>query len=142
MRRVLGRVAVVAVAVVAACERPIPLGDEEECVFNDDCIAGLLCAGGRCRTVCRDDRDCTGGWRCRVVGEPTRRACLPPDDLGYCRYDSDCGEPLLCAAGRCVPQATVREDCAGHHPGLVAVPSDGGFVCRWPADLTDAGRAP
>ncbi|MBL8683835.1 MAG: hypothetical protein JNK05_31975 [Myxococcales bacterium] len=128
-----------AAAGLFSCVAPPRVASAEECVFSDDCQTGLICAGQKCRAVCRDDRDCSSGWRCRSSAEPTKRVCLPPEELGYCRFSSDCGPPLLCSAGRCIVQARTPEDCVNYDPNLVAVPSGSGFECRWRDDLADAG---
>ncbi|MBK6532846.1 MAG: hypothetical protein IPN17_02640 [Deltaproteobacteria bacterium] len=87
-------------ALSASCTSPLR-GASEECLFNGDCREGLLCAGRRCRVVCRDGRDCAGATRCASAGDG-RLACLPPDEPPYCRRASECAEAEVCLRGRCV----------------------------------------
>jgi hypothetical protein len=87
----------------------------EDCLFNGDCEAPLVCAGRRCRAACRDDRDCVNGWRCRPAGQATLRVCLPPDEHGYCAGVRDCDAPAVCGVtGRCGSQCAADYDCALH----------------------------
>jgi len=130
------------VTIASACVAP-RTGASQECIFNDDCPSGQLCAGTLCRAICRDDRDCSGGFLCRPSATPTKRACLPPDDFGYCVHSSDCGPPWLCSLGRCVPQARAPEDCATYDVRLRPVSTAMGIVCLWPEDQpgdSDASR--
>ena len=52
-RRAWGLVAMFA---LAACTSRV--GQDEQCSFNDDCEAPLVCSAARCRLQCRSDRDC------------------------------------------------------------------------------------
>ena len=88
-------------------------GLQEDCLFNGDCAAPLVCAARRCRAPCRDDRDCTNGWRClpgapRTCGEqacppPARRVCVEPGGPAVCFDDRDCdGAEQVCGNdGQC-----------------------------------------
>lgn len=85
-------------ATFAAGQRqPLPA----QCTFNSDCADPLVCAGGYCRSQCRDDRDCYNGWVCR---EPNVRyktpqsaapairggnynRCVPPDSSNDVEVD-------------------------------------------------------
>ncbi len=111
-----------------------PAGLGDECLFNGDCAAPLVCAGRRCRAPCRDDRDCVNGWRCLSAGDGARRVCLPPDDRGYCALSGDCPQPFVCGAdGRCGEQCREAADCRRYLPA-------GGLRCLSVA-LPEGGRA-
>lgn len=123
---------------------PVDLGGA--CIFNGDCASPLICAGRHCRAPCRDDRDCVNGWRCLGSGVAARRVCLPPDERGYCLLDGDC-EPLVCgAAGACVEQCRVADDCRRYSATgalrchSVALPQGGSAgVCENHPWLRDGG---
>ncbi len=90
-----------------------PLSDTgEDCLFNGDCNAPLVCAARRCRAPCRDDRDCVKGWRCRPSGAGAQRVCLPPEEHGYCATQAECDAPSVCGpTGRCGSQCATAYDC-------------------------------
>lgn len=70
------------------------------------CGRGLFCANGVCLpSTCKVDADCRNG-RCRFVGLPPTRMCLP-----YCDGDEDCEEDARCVRGeflgsKCLPRET------------------------------------
>jgi hypothetical protein len=85
----------------------------QQCTFNDECAAGLLCAGGRCRTLCRSDRDCMNNWRCGPSGQADKRVCLEPGTPIPCLYPRDCAPSGVCGRdGFCRNQCAVDADCA------------------------------
>ncbi|MBL8683834.1 MAG: hypothetical protein JNK05_31970 [Myxococcales bacterium] len=85
-----------------------PRRPNDECLFNSDCPSPLVCAGQRCRTPCRTDRDCVDPERCRPSGQPNVRVCLPPGSFGYCNYTDECDLPLVCL----MESRTCGEGCA------------------------------
>jgi hypothetical protein len=90
-------------------EAPIPaIG----CTRNSDCQTPLICALGRCRAACVEDRDCScpgthcdhvlvsGSWGSTTVG---RCAVTVPDapPKAACVHAFDC-ESHSCGSGRCL----------------------------------------
>jgi len=135
-------------ALSASCTSPLR-GASEECLFNGDCREGLLCAGRRCRVVCRDGRDCAGATRCASAGEG-RLACLPPDEPPYCRRASECAEAEVCHRGRCVAAggdastdapATDAAEAPADSLSLDATELPDGPMDAGPPDATDAPAA-
>lgn len=85
----------------------------QSCTFNDECAAPLLCAGGRCRTVCRTNRDCMNNWTCSPSGQADKRVCLEPGAPRPCLYPSDCAPQGVCARdGFCRVQCATDADCS------------------------------
>lgn len=124
----------VVVGLAISCESLAKVN--ESCLFNDDCAPGLLCAGRRCRTECRSDRDCTAGQHCKGAGQDGRHVCLPAGDPGYCTRPSDCGAPFTCGGnGRCAAECVDQRDCGAVNASLMCV----GGQCLWPEER-DGGR--
>lgn len=107
---------------------------DEQCLFNDDCRAPLVCAARRCRTACRDGRDCPGDAVCRV-GEEGGRVCVAPSETWRCARPSECGEAETCSVGRCVGLCPTDRDAecvvapdvpAGDVPGGDVADADAG----------------
>ncbi len=101
----------VAFVALASCAAPTSVLDEG-CIFNSDCEGSLVCSDHRCRAPCRDDRDCVNGWRCRLAGQASLRACFAPTEGGFCVAQSDCEAPAVCGpTGRCGSQCATSYDC-------------------------------
>ncbi len=77
-----------------------------QCVGDDDCDPGRLCADQRCEPGCRDNNACDG-------------ACV--EGLCACQDTDDCAEGLVCGAdGACVAPCASDGDC---EDGLVCQPA-------------------
>ncbi|MCB9591584.1 MAG: hypothetical protein H6719_02525 [Sandaracinaceae bacterium] len=82
-----------------------------ECALNSDCQESLVCADGRCRVECAEDRDCDLSWRCAPSGSAGRPACQPPDGPALCAFTSECPEGALCVDRRCRAECREDRDC-------------------------------
>ena len=112
-----------------------PRAQGEQCVFNDDCAAPLVCAARRCRAECRSSRDCVAGWKCSPVRSGERSVCVPGDHPDFCQYHSQCEAPRVCGSdGLCRLQCREPRDCADFSPELRCALDAG--VCLWPQELS------
>lgn len=96
------------------CVQPDEEG--EVCEFDDECVDGKLCVGGRCTP-----HPCPGGsCMCTTTGDcPIGRvcesgSCIPDEGAEGCFADSECPSDRFCEAGRCVPRA----ECEVENPEL------------------------
>jgi hypothetical protein len=97
------------------------------CLMNSECPAPLLCAGGRCRSVCVETRDCPSG---RCVNNPTGRFCLPQTE-SRCTSAGECPSVLVCAVdGQCRNECRAHLDCP---PGQACADQ----VCAEPTEVND-----
>ncbi|MBN1612155.1 MAG: hypothetical protein JW940_36325 [Polyangiaceae bacterium] len=110
------------------------------CVQNSDCEGSLVCSFGHCHQQCETTKDCPSGGRCIEVAAG-EYVCQLPSEKG-CEYDSDCDDPLVCAAdGECRNECQADRDCV---TGQVCTTSK---VCAEPGevgaddDLLGAGGA-
>jgi hypothetical protein len=81
------------------------------CTRNSDCQTPLICALGRCRAECRENRDCScPGTHCSQVlmtwpgGSDTVGRCavdVPDAPKAACVHAFDC-ESHSCGSGRCL----------------------------------------
>lgn len=115
-------------AAALGCESRLAVG--ASCALTSDCPAPLTCLAGRCRSACRDFRDCAYPLECVGVGGDVL-GCRVAED-GACRGAADCQPPLECIGGACEQPCTHSIDCA---PGLVCDPDR----CAQPPLLTTAG---
>jgi hypothetical protein len=91
---------------LAGCEAAAASGSP--CERTSACLEPLVCAGGRCREACADNRDCIAEASCvtfRGAG-----VCVPPSMPVPCVFNADCGA-LFCHSGACVAQCTIDHDC-------------------------------
>lgn len=96
-------------AVLISCVTP-KRTESQSCIFNDDCASPLVCAARQCRAPCADDRDCSGGWRCRSTETAGVRVCLPGPAV--CQFASDCGDGgWFCVDGLCERSCSSASDC-------------------------------
>lgn len=99
------------VLALGGCEARLSLGGG--CTFTSECNEPLVCAGGRCRAECREDRDCAGtGESCTRFGG-SGAVCTPPSSTVPCRLNSDCGAGARCEGGSCRADCRADVDCAG-----------------------------
>lgn len=101
-------VALLLLAEACAVER---VGRDGECSYNSECQEALVCAGGRCRVDCREDRDCDLGWRCAPSGVRDRLACQPPDEPARCAFNSECPDRAVCLEHVCRAECHEDRDC-------------------------------
>jgi hypothetical protein len=113
------------------CESRAALG--ASCVRASECTAPLVCSLSRCRSECREQRDCPIGALC--VLDPTGNgSCALPDDPD-CRVSGCTGE-LACVGSVCVNLCSSIAECP---PGSQCVPTtDGRARCARGEDV-DAG---
>lgn len=99
-------------ALLSACVAPSQL--EQQCRFDSDCQAGLVCANGFCRVKCRTDRDCIPiGGACVPSADPEITLCLWPSSPKLCNYNTDCKGTAVCVPdGWCAPECRVDTDCS------------------------------
>lgn len=100
---------------LGACEARLALG--APCVLASDCPTPLSCLAGRCRSACRDFRDCAYPMECVALGAETF-GCRVGEDA-TCRGAADCTPPLACIDGACQQPCSAATECA---PGLVCDP--------------------
>lgn len=124
------------------CTTRAPEGSN--CLFNDDCVEPLVCAGRFCRAQCASDRDCPPMFRCSAGDVPARRVCLPPTTAALCTRPEDCPPGASCAADRvCRWSCVAPTSCAVRGAGSVC--QDG--LCATPLrvrnidDSADASTA-
>jgi hypothetical protein len=118
-------------AVATGCgsdERKKQLSDG--CVQNSDCEGSLVCSFGHCHEQCETTKDCPAGARCVKV-TADENVCQLSSEEG-CEYNSDCGEPLICALdGECRNQCKTDRDCVS---GQVCTRSK---VCAEPIEVDE-----
>lgn len=100
---------------LGACEARLSLG--AACVLASDCPLPYSCLAGRCRTECRNFRDCTYPMECVALGGESF-GCRVGEDA-TCRGAADCTPPLVCLDGSCEQPCGQVTECA---PGLVCDP--------------------
>lgn len=90
---------------LVACESAAGVGGA--CTRSSECTASLTCTYGRCRSACRESRDCPLGVR-----------CIESDGAGVCTIETEerctdaiCAAPLRCVDGQCRTECTVTDDC-------------------------------
>lgn len=72
------------------------------CAANQDCVGGLKCFGGQCRSSCSDNLDCQ-----RALGESCQinKFCCAPSQEICNGKDDDCNgiidDGASCATGTC-----------------------------------------
>lgn len=81
-----------ACAIATACDDE-PASSSQACVYNSDCQANEICAGGTCRPECQASRDCPEGQSCirGVCTLPGRPDGGQPGDGGSDTDDGDSG---------------------------------------------------
>ena len=79
-----------------------PLGNAgEACIYNNDCLSGMICSGGACTVTtfgspCKTDSDCNAPNYCIMS------YCRPLSGQGgVCAADQDCVAGLVCSYGIC-----------------------------------------
>ena len=89
-----------------------------ECAGDADCGAGFVCAAVDSVPRCVPDPtppppgDGTDCSPCPSPGECRDEICVQPTEGGaFCEFDPECGEGLLCIAGRCTPDPRVPRPC-------------------------------
>lgn len=112
-----------AMVVLAACEGGVLGG--ADCERASECSAPLTCSFGRCRTECREARDCAEGAECLLDASGAGACALP--DADHCdpvRFP--CANGLECIEGAC------RQSCAALAcaPGSTCVAAGDALVCR------------
>jgi hypothetical protein len=115
-----------------------------QCVFNDECSPGLICAGAFCREQCRTARDCGRGDVCetfvidseeRILRRPAANEAVASDSTRALL-----GQPGHYVRPRCVPAGFVAPDQAVVLAPGVAVPA-GTAVTPGPPIERDTDRA-
>ncbi len=130
--------ALVALA-LAGCPSTPPV---QQCRFNDDCDAPLVCSAGYCRPQCAQDRDCPSGALCVSWRTEAVRLCLRNGSAPVCSTN-ECSAGLACVGGLCARSCATDPDCLSMHSsarcgvggrcvisGLILGPTcDGGTAC-------------
>ncbi|MEC7519238.1 MAG: hypothetical protein VYE22_05195 [Myxococcota bacterium] len=114
-----------------------------ECTSDTDCGRGFVCAAVSGVPMCvadpnppppGDGSDCSP---CPSPGECRDMVCVQPSESGaFCEFDPECGEGLLCIAGRCTPdprEPTPCEDTTDCYAGLTCGP-DMLCICTYTTD--------
>ncbi|HJL16365.1 MAG TPA: hypothetical protein RMH99_11955 [Sandaracinaceae bacterium LLY-WYZ-13_1] len=106
---------------------------EPECDGDDDCDRGFVCAAVDSVPQCVPDPDPpppgdgTDCSPCPSPGECREDVCVQPSESGdFCEFDPECGEGLLCIAGRCTPDPRIPTPCeadADCYAGLTCGPA-------------------
>jgi hypothetical protein len=92
---------------------------QEECLFNDDCAAPLVCAAGMCRVQCRSDRDCSAGLTCAIDASFRNNRCvpipppsrMPPTGFIAGRVETSDGQPVKSCTVELVYATPGRASC-------------------------------
>lgn len=130
---------VMALSLALGCTDTSRRTQGEECVFNDDCASPLVCAGGRCRAQCRDERDCVAGQKCAANVQDGLRVCVPREHPDFCHYHSQCPRPQACGFdGLCRYQCRQPRDCGDFSVDLRCDVDAG--LCLWPQELNPSGQ--
>lgn len=105
-----------------------------ECMNDDDCGGGFVCAAVMSVPTCVPDPDPpppgdgTDCSPCPSPGECRAGLCVQPSSTGaFCEFDDACGDGELCIAGRCTPDPRVPTPCtidADCYAGLTCGPAD------------------
>jgi hypothetical protein len=105
-------VLVLLASLVVGCQSGASAG--AGCNLSSDCSGSLVCAGGACRSQCREARDCESGGTCSAFGMLGSGAgvCVPPMSPVPCALNSDCPGVAVCRSGRCVPECATDRDCS------------------------------
>jgi PAN domain len=97
-----------------------------QCVFNDECAPGLICAGTVCRVQCRTARDCQRGDVCQTLvidsQERVLRKALPNEAISVATREL-LGEPGHYLRPRCVPDGFQAPDAPISRPAQPAAPA-------------------
>ncbi|MBK8693727.1 MAG: hypothetical protein IPN17_15890 [Deltaproteobacteria bacterium] len=109
-RRAWGLVAMFA---LAACTSRV--GQDEQCSFNDDCEAPLVCSAARCRLQCRSDRDCPSNQLCAPSESPRKRVCVARTAEALCASDGACPAGSVCAGNACWWRCSTDPECAARN---------------------------
>ncbi|MFM2151870.1 MAG: hypothetical protein RL199_305, partial [Pseudomonadota bacterium] len=76
----------------------------QSCKASKDCVAGLVCGGGKCLRPYADGAACTKGWQCaqgRCAGKTGQMVCAAKGATGAsCSLKTDCLS-RVCTNGRC-----------------------------------------
>ncbi|NOY91568.1 MAG: hypothetical protein GXP55_10230 [Deltaproteobacteria bacterium] len=122
-----------------------PPPDATECVGDADCPGDFVCrvfsVGPRCvlpeDLTPRVPGDGTTCGDCPAPGECRDSVCVQPDAGGaFCEFDPECGDGMLCIAGRCTPDPRIPTSCADSTScgGGLVCSMDGRCVCETTSD--------
>lgn len=101
--------ALVLLATLVACQSAPSPG--ASCVRQTDCASPLVCAYGRCRAECTQNRDCPPGASCLLVDGHTGACSLEIDTQCETGVGRACATGLVCAADRCQGSCATDTDC-------------------------------
>ncbi len=93
----------------------------EACESSEDCSVGLVCAGGACQRMCRDDEDCGEDGTCSGSDEGV-------EGLAYCVSGCDPVLPLACydafpSGESCLPCGSDSSLCVPNAQRAVCTPA-------------------
>jgi len=122
-----------------------PPADATECTTDTDCPGDFVCrtfsVGPRCvlpeSVTPHPPGDGTTCGECPAPGECRDSACVQPDLGGaFCEFDPECGDGMLCIAGRCTPDPRVPHSCpdTASCDGSLVCSVDGRCVCTTTSD--------
>ncbi len=131
----MARLSLVLVLALAACEAAPTIG--VSCTSASDCRSPLVCRLARCRTECRENRDCPVGATCLLQASGDG-ACGVDQDLG-CEtgIGRECPSGLTCVGDRCIAACTDVSDCPSDGV-CTEIPGAGLSVCVDPRAPLDA----
>lgn len=117
---------------------PTDPGDRMYCDDASDCPEEYTCEERGAVRICIppevEGPDCGD---CPFPGECRDGVCVMPDDEGaFCEFDPECGEGMLCIAGRCTPDPRIPRTCLDGEecPDGLMCTMDGRCVCTRTAD--------
>jgi hypothetical protein len=77
--------------------------EDDLCTSTSDCVAGLVCVGGRCRAMCdaTTGEGCAADRLCVVAADPIPGLCLVPCELafGVCNLPGDACKRVIVLDG-------------------------------------------
>ena len=132
----MARVACLALLLVACQSAPAP---GATCTRSADCASPLSCRHGRCRTECREARDCPPGLRCFLDASGVGACSIPSEDR--CITLADCDNDLVCDGAQCRTTCTNDAACGAGgtcQRGSCITPVSGGTLDAGPN--ADGGR--
>jgi|HubBroStandDraft_1064217.scaffolds.fasta_scaffold88222_1 hypothetical protein len=112
-----------ACALLGACVSSAP-PPADACHENSDCLQGLICALGACRTQCASVVDCTIGGACTAVGDAGETVCVAPmgeASSGGSSGTSSVDEGTTIATLGSACETPGMQACAGHAQRIVLV---------------------
>ena len=99
----------VLVLALVACQRGATPG--ASCARQSDCASPLVCAYGRCRAECQQNRDCPAGASCLLVDGVGGACSLEVDTGCETGVGRACATGLVCAADRCEGGCATDAEC-------------------------------